>query len=155
MCLLPCLGHLQEADPRPSFPALSLSMSPFALAWMLSHAVTELGEGEGDKSHDIMVLTFPLWKPKHYDSLGFCPGFQRKRDCINMACVCTSGPSVTLSLLLASELSGRSWRSWAEVWSSRRYQVPTDFVKMGSFRGEIDFQSSLGKESLQLGLNPC
>lgn len=63
MCLLPCSGHLQEAEPTPSFPALSLSMSPFALAWVLSHAVMGLGEAEDDKSHDIMVLTFPLWKP--------------------------------------------------------------------------------------------
>ena len=88
MCLLPCLGHLQEAEPRPSFPALSLSMSPFPLAWMLSHAVMDLGEGEGDKSHDIMVPTFPLWKPKYYDFLGFCPGFQRKWVCFSLACVC-------------------------------------------------------------------
>lgn len=63
MCLLPCLGHLQEAEPTPSFPALSLSMSPFALAWVLSHAVMGLREAEDDKSRDIMVLTFPLWKP--------------------------------------------------------------------------------------------
>ena len=63
-CLLPCLGHLQETEPRPSFPALSLHRSPFALDRTLSHAVTDLGEWEGDKSHDIIVPTFPLWKPK-------------------------------------------------------------------------------------------
>lgn len=44
--------------------------------------------GVTDKSQDIMVLTFSLWKPKYYDSLGFCPGFWRKRVCVNMACVC-------------------------------------------------------------------
>lgn len=103
MCLLSSLGHLQEAEPRTSFTALSLHMSPFALAWVLSHAVMGLSEREDDRSHDIIVLTFPLWKPKYYVSLGFCPGFRRKRDCINVACVCTSVPSVTLSPLLTSE----------------------------------------------------
>lgn len=73
MCILPCLGHLQE--PTASFPAWSLSTSPFALAWVLSHAAVDLGEGEDDKSSDIMVLTFPLWKPSYDDSLGFSPAF--------------------------------------------------------------------------------
>lgn len=79
------LGDLQELTA--SFPAWSLTMSPFALAWVLSHAAVDLGEGEDDKSCDIMVLTFPLWQPSCDDSLGFCPVFQRKWVCINVTSV--------------------------------------------------------------------
>lgn len=67
----------------------------------------------------------------------------------------TSSPSVTLSLLLTSDLIGHSWPSWDKVWSSQRYQVPTNFVKMGSFREEIVFRSSLRKKALHRGLNSC
>lgn len=119
LCLLPWLGYLQEAEPRISFPCLVFAHCPFALAWMLSHAVTDLSEEEGDKSHDITVLT--LCKPGFYDSLDFCPGIRRKQDHINMVCVCSSSPSVTHSPLLTSELVVHLQPSWAKEWSSQRY----------------------------------
>lgn len=141
-----------------SSPAFSSSMSPFALAWVLSQAVMDLGEGEDDKSCDIVVLTFPLWKPSRDDSLGFCPGFWRKWVCINVTSVQPPlFPSVPLSPPFTSKIIGHFWPRWAKVWSSQSSQrvwspqVPTDSVKIS---GKIDFQSSLRKKVLQLGLNP-
>ncbi|KAJ7414533.1 hypothetical protein WISP_83498 [Willisornis vidua] len=65
---LTALGHvsfwdLAKEKHSQDVEAADKSMSAFALAWMLSHAVVDLAEGEDDKSHDIMVLTFPLGKP--------------------------------------------------------------------------------------------
>lgn len=111
----------KRMSPESPSPALSLHISPFALAWMLSHAVTDLSEEEGDKSHDIIVLNFPLCKPGYYDSLGFCPDFQRKQGHINVVCVCSSSPSVTQSPLLTSEVTVHLQPSWAKEWSSQRY----------------------------------
>lgn len=114
-----CLDwDIQEAEPRTSFPCLVFAHCPFALAWMLSHAVTDLSEEEGDKSHDITVLT--LCKPGYYDSLDFCPGIQRKQDRINMVCVCSSSASVTQSPLLTSELIHLQ-PTWAKDLSFQRH----------------------------------
>lgn len=90
----PAWGISRRLNPVPPTLATSLRTSPFALAWVLSHAVTDLSEEEGDKSHDIIVLTFPACSLGCYDSLDLRPGFRRKQDSVNAVCVCTSNPSV-------------------------------------------------------------
>lgn len=106
MCLLAFLRHLWDTELRFSFTPLSLSMSLFALACTLSHAVMDLSEGEDDKSHNVMVPAFPLCKPRYYDSLGFCPGFQRKWVCINIASACN------LWFICFSVSSADFWTHW-------------------------------------------